>query len=282
MIKLSPGQPGYPRRLHKKMKHPPEPLWLWGTLPDDHIATVGIVGTRRLTPLGSRIARVLAMTLARAGAVIVSGLAQGIDSTAHAAALDVQGRTIAVLGEGLAHFDEHGPLRRRQLAKRVRASGALISEYPLDTRGNDWTYPRRNQTIAALSDALIVVEAPRDSGALITAGDAVKMHTPVFVVPGPIDSPTWEGSNAYIAKGDGTILANVQQVAAHLRLRLEPPAAGEREKATRLGVILSEPADTDAIAAALEIAPMDAAILIAQELVNGTIVATEDGRFVRA
>jgi DNA processing protein len=281
VIRLTPADPGYPGRL-RTMKGRPDPLWLWGEMPQANVPTVGVVGTRRVTSLGTRIARIVAMTLARAGAVIVSGLAQGIDSAAHAAALEAGGRTIAVLGEGLAFFDEHGPIRRRQLARRIRVQGALISEYPLDLRGTNWTFPQRNKMIAALSDVLVVVEAPRDSGALITADESFHLHRPVFVVPGPMDAPTWLGSNDYIAKGKARILASVQQVAEHLRLTIgeaapEDPAARDR----LASVLAAEPADADTIAAALGIRPADAATLIAEELIAGHIVATGDGRFAR-
>jgi DNA processing protein len=262
------------------MKGRPDPLWLWGEMPPPKVPTVGVVGTRRITPLGTRIARVVAMTLSRAGAVIVSGLAQGIDSAAHAAALEAGGPTVAVLGEGLAFFDEHGPIRRRQLARRIRVQGALISEYPLDLRGTNWTYPQRNKTIAALSDVLVVVEAPRDSGALITADEMFDLHRPIFVVPGPMDGPTWLGSNDYIAKGRARILASVQQVADHLHVTIEAVTPEDRAGRDRLASVLAaEPADTDTIASALGIRPTDAATLIAEQLIAGRIFATGDGRF---
>lgn len=281
MIKLAPRDPEYPRRL-RTMKRPPDPLWVWGKLPDEDVRTVGIVGTRRLTQYGQRIARELSMALARAGAVIVSGLAQGVDSVAHAGALDAAGRTIAVLGEGLAWYDEHGPARRRQLAKRIRHQGALISEYPLDLRGTDWTYPRRNASIAALSDVLIVVEAPEGSGALITAQHMEKLEKPIFVVPGPLGAPTWDGSNQYIAQGKGTLLASAQQVADRLGLTVAARPRDDKGKADHLiAMLAAEPADADAIATGLGLKAADATTLIAQELIAGTIVATPDGRFAR-
>lgn len=283
MIQLAPRDPRYPERLGKTAR-PPDPLWVWGQLPDDRTPTVGIVGTRRLTTYGSRIARELATVLARAGAVIVSGLAQGIDSTAHAGALDAGGRTIAVLGEGLAWFDDHGPLRRRTLARRIRERGALVSEYPLDVRGKDWTFPRRNATIAAMSDALIVVEAPEGSGALITAKRMLELGRPVFAVPGPLGAPTWVGSNSSIARGKAVLLASAQQVAERLKLELVPaPRARSDGLAERLAALLAaEAADADTLAAQLGLRSADAATLVAQQLIAGTIVATGDGRFARA
>jgi DNA processing protein len=246
--------------------------------------TVGIVGTRRLTQYGQRIARELSMALARAGAVIVSGLAQGVDSVAHAGALDAAGPTVAVLGEGLAFYDEHGAARRRQLARRIRAQGALISEWPLEVRGSQWTYPRRNLTIAALSDVLVVVEAPEGSGALITA-DRMRedIERPVFLVPGPLGAPTWSGSNRYIAEGKGILLASAKQVADLLGLTLgavTKESGGVLERKL-LGSLAAGPEDADAIARDLSLDLSRATTMLAELVIAGAIVPTPDGRFAR-
>ncbi len=284
MNQVTPRESAYPRRL-RELRKPPDPLWVSGDLPDDGIPTVGIVGTRRLTPYGVRVARELSTTLARAGAVVVSGLAQGIDSTAHAAALDSGGPTIAVLGEGLASFEETGPVRRRHLAARIRRQGALVSEYALDLHPTDWTYPRRNATIAGLSDVLIVVEAPEGSGALITADRMVDLGRPLYAVPGPLGAPTWVGSNRYIAEGKATLLASAKQIADLLGLRLASPAPRPSSRdhlGERLAALLAaSAADTDTIAAGLGIAAAAATTLIAEQLIAGTIAPTGDGRFAR-
>jgi DNA processing protein len=257
---------------------------VWGQLPDPGLPTVGIVGTRRLTQYGQRIARELATTLARAGAVVVSGLAQGVDSVAHAGALDASGLTVAVLGEGLAYYDDHGAARRRYLAQRIRKQGAIISEWSLEVRGSAWTYPRRNLTIAAMSDALVVVEAPEGSGALITA-DRMRedIELPVFLVPGPLGAPTWNGSNRYIAEGKGTLLANAKQVADVLKLTLCPaPSSSHDGLGERLLALLAAgPADADTIAAELDVDPSQATTLLAEHVIAGAIVPTPDGRFAR-
>lgn len=284
MIRLSPTDANYPRRL-LALRRRPDPLWVWGTLPPDEVRTVGVVGTRRLTEYGRRVAREVTMALSRAGAVIVSGLAQGVDSVAHMAALDVGGRTLAVLGEGIAHFDDKGAVRRRQLAQRIRKTGALVSEWELELRGTEWTFPRRNLTLAALCDALVVVEAPEGSGALITAEKMREvLHRPVFIVPGPLGAPTWAGSNRFIASGWGTLLANAQQVADRLELGQIPvssrPNAGAL--ASRLIALLAaEPADVDTIARDLGIRPTDATTLVAEQVIAGRVAAMPDGRFAR-
>lgn len=225
------------------------------------------------------------MALARAGAVIVSGLAQGVDSTAHAGALDAGGSTIAVLGEGVAYFDEHGAVRRRQLGHRIRQQGALVSEWALDVRGTEWTFPRRNLTLAGLCDTLVVVEAPEGSGALITA-DRMRdpLRRPVFIVPGPVDGSTWAGSNRYIAERRGRFLSSAQQVADLLRLGPIPQASACPDDALAdrlLALLAAEPADADRIAADLTIAPAEATTLIARQVIAGRVAQTPDGRFAR-
>jgi DNA processing protein len=284
VIRLSPTDASYPDRL-LELKRPPDPLWVWGTLPPRGVRTVGVVGTRRLTEYGRRIAREVTMALSRAGAVVVSGLAQGVDSVAHTAALEVGGRTIAVLGEGIAYFDDKGAVRRRQLAQRIRKQGALVSEWELDVRGNEWTFPRRNLTLAALCDALVVVEAPIGSGALITAErmrDVIKR--PIFIVPGPLGAPTWEGSNKWIAEGWGTLLACAQQVADKLELgpTLAPVSSSGGHLAARLiAYLAAEPADVDTIASALQIRSAEATTLIAEQVIAGRVTPMADGRFAR-
>jgi DNA processing protein len=252
-------------------------------LPDETVPTVGIVGTRRLTTYGARVARELAIALGRAGAIIVSGLAQGIDSTAHAGAIDAGGRTIAVLGEGLAWFDDHGPHRRRELARRIRQHGALVSEYPLDLRAHDWTFPRRNATIAGLSDALVVVEAPAGSGSLITAQRMLEIGRPVFAVPGPFGAPTWVGSHRSIAKGEARLLNSVHEVAESIGVEIPPELpVRDRGLTDRLMTLLADhAAHADEVATELRITAADAAKLIAEQLIAGRVVATPDGRFAR-
>ena len=275
------GTPEYPDHL-TRLSDPPDPLWVSGTLPEPGIPTLGVVGTRRCTPYGARTARDVAGALAAAGAVIVSGLAQGIDSTAHAAAIEAGGRTIAVLGEGLLAFDRTGPLARRRLAEAIRRSGAVVSEYALDHPARDWTFPKRNATIAALSDVLIVVEAPAGSGALVTTADALRLGRRVYCVPGPVGAPTWVGSNDLIAQGDATILTGVDQVARELGLEVRRAAPQRQGPAQRLLQLLADgPADTDTLAGSLGLSLDSAAQLIARELLQGTIYTTADGRFAR-
>lgn len=283
MIELRPGEPGYPSRLND-LPSPPDPLWLDGTLPDHNAPCVAIVGTRRLTPYGARVAREVASGLASAGAVVISGLAQGIDSVVHAAALEAGGVTVAVLGEGLLAFDRTGPVRRRRLARAIRERGALVSEYGLDFGAGTWTFPRRNATIAALADAVVVIEAPARSGALITADRALELGRPVYAVPGPLGASTWEGANRYIAEGRARMLLTAREVATRLGLSIPVMATRSRETTMvdrALELLAAGAADADAIATPLGLSATDAATLIADMLLAGSIVPTGDGRFAR-
>ena len=216
--------------------------------------------------------------------MIVSGLAQGIDSTAHAAAVEADGRTVAVLGEGLLAFDRSGPLARLKLAEAIRRRGAVMSEYAMDHPAKNWTFPRRNATIAALSDVLVVVEAPIGSGALITVDRAVELGRPVYAVPGPVGATTWTGSNRLIADGRARILLEAATIADLLHLEMAPPSVAvplDGHAQRLLEVLATGPADVDAIAATLGIAPSAVPAVVAEQLLLGTIVPTGDGRFTR-
>jgi len=283
LSELRPGEPGYPRRL-KDLRHPPDPLWLDGTLPDEAARSIAIVGTRRSTPYGTRVAREVAGAVASAGAVVVSGLAQGIDSVAHQAAIDAGGRSIAVLGEGLLAFDQSGPVRRRRLARAIRERGALVSEYGLDFGAQSWTFPRRNTTIAALADVVVVIEAPTGSGALITAERAIEIGRPVFAAPGPLGASTWEGSNRYISERKAHLLLSAADVLSRFGLAVThlpdpPPRSGLVDRA--LDLLASGAADPDTIASSLGLPVANVTTLIADMLLKGRIVATGDGRFAR-
>ena len=189
----------YPSGLADLRENAPRSLWIRGRhevlLVQPRIA---IVGTRRATDYGLRVTRELAQTFARSGACIVSGMAQGIDGAAHRAALDAAGATIAVLGTGLRHVFPKG---HRILQREIAARGALLTELEPDWHGQMFTFPARNRIIAALATMTIVVEAPDQSGALITADHAIDIGRVVAAVPGPIDQPQSAGCNRLIASG---------------------------------------------------------------------------------
>ncbi len=189
--------PTYPRRL-RQIYNPPPVLYMLGSLEPEDEWAVAVVGTRRPTDYGREAARVLATDLAKQGITVVSGLALGIDGIAHQAALDAGGRTIAVLGSGFHHLY---PARHRDLARRIVANGALITEYALDVRPEASNFPPRNRIISGLSMGVVVVEAGEKSGALITAHFAAEQGREVFAVPGPIFNRPSAGTNRLIQEG---------------------------------------------------------------------------------
>lgn len=192
----------YPVNL-RNIYDPPPVLYLKGDLlPEDDWA-VAMVGTRRASVYGQEVTRRLAGELARAGVTVVSGLASGIDSMAHRAALEAGGRTLAVLGSGV---DIIYPEHNRKLAQGVQEQGALISEYPLGTRPERRNFPPRNRIISGLSLGVVVVEAGVRSGALITTEFALDQGRDVLAVPGSILQRTCQGSNRLIQQGAKPVL----------------------------------------------------------------------------
>jgi DNA processing protein len=179
----------------------PALLYVQGEIiPEDRLS-VAVVGTRHATPYGITQANRFSYGLAKAGITIVSGLARGIDAAAHRGALDAGGRTIAILGSGLANIY---PREHANLAKEVSRSGAVISEYAPHCPPRCGQFPQRNRLIAGLTLGTLVIEAPDRSGALITARLAGELNRDVFALPGPINSRASRGCNQLIR--DGAIL----------------------------------------------------------------------------
>lgn len=187
----------YPRLL-KEIDQSPPVLYVRGELSVSDEIAVAVVGTRRVTKYGRQIAEEVAAGLAQNGVTVISGLARGIDAIAHQAALDVGGRTLAVLGSGV---DRIYPPEHRRLAERIVEQGALISDYPLGTQPDATNFPPRNRIISGLSLAVVVVEAGEKSGALITASFAADQGRDVFAVPGNLHAPQSVGTNRLIQKG---------------------------------------------------------------------------------
>ena len=206
---------GYPRHL-KEIDQPPPVLYIRGSLlPEDDWA-VAIVGTRRVTAYGRQVAEEVATTLAHSGVTIISGLARGVDSIAHQAAVNAGGRTLAVLGNGV---DLVYPPENRRLASQIMERGALVSDYALATPPDGINFPPRNRIISGLSLAVIIVEAGMTSGALITASFAAEQGRDVFAVPGNINAPQSQGTNRLIRDGAQPLL-NPQDVLEALNLTM--------------------------------------------------------------
>jgi DNA processing protein len=205
----------YPARL-KEIDQPPPVLYLRGELKPGDTWAVAIVGTRRITAYGRQVTEEVASALARDGITIVSGLARGVDSVAHQAALEAGGRTLAVLGSGV---DRIYPPEHRRLGEQVIAQGALVSDYPPGTPPDANNFPPRNRLISGLSLAVIVVEAGATSGALITAAFAADQGREVFAVPGNINAPSSQGTNRLVRDGAHPLL-DVQDVLEVLNLTM--------------------------------------------------------------
>ncbi len=188
---------GYPEIL-KQIYDPPICLYVRGEIPESLELSIAVVGSRRMTSYGQRMARHLTESAVFAGWTVISGLAYGVDAVAHQAALDAGGKTVAVLGGGLAriHPQDHVPL-----ARDISDNGAVISEFPMEHPVTRQSFPRRNRIVSGLSRATLVVEAGLNSGALITANTALDQNRQVFAVPGQADNPQARGCNALIRQG---------------------------------------------------------------------------------
>jgi DNA processing protein len=200
---LTRSTPGYPPAL-VDLHDPPRALHVRGERLDalDRPA-VAVVGARSCSSYGAQVARTLARDLAGVGVTVVSGLARGIDAEAHRGALEGGGLTVAVLGCGI---DRDYPARHGELAKRIAASGLVVSEYPAGTEPAPWRFPARNRIIAALGAATVIVEARERSGALITADFALELGRDVLAVPGEITASLSAGTNALIRRGPAPLL----------------------------------------------------------------------------
>ncbi len=188
---------GYPENL-KEIPDAPIVLYVKGELkPQDKLA-MGIVGSRRASFYGLNNAGKFASGLAERGFTIVSGMARGVDTCAHRGSLSAGGRTIAVMGSG---FNYIYPYENKKLAEEIALSGAVLSEFPMDTEPFSYNFPRRNRVISGLSLGIVVVEAARNSGALITADFALEQGRDVFALPGQVDSLCAFGTNGLIKQG---------------------------------------------------------------------------------
>ncbi|WP_291163514.1 DNA-processing protein DprA [Gemmatimonas sp. UBA7669] len=271
------GDRDYPSGL-EELRDPPKTLWVRGSWLAAAAPAVAIVGTRHASPYGLRVAKAIAECCARHGVSVISGLARGIDGAAHEAALAAGGRTAAVLGTAIDHYYPRG---HRPLQERIAREGLLVSEHAPGDPGHAGSFPRRNRIIAALAAATVVVEAPEDSGALITAEVAQALGRRVYVVPNAIDVPQARGSNAWLHK-QGTALLRPEDVLAELQIDLLPPQ----------GPVLSDDAALcwDAIGQGLQepsliaqhtgLAPRRVAALLAMLEIDG-LVTVEAGGQVR-
>jgi DNA processing protein len=219
----------YPKNL-LTIYDPPPLLFVGGEIKEEDRNAVAIVGCRSASSYGRRITERISRELVRRGITIVSGMARGIDSIGHLAALKEKGRTLAVFGSGL---DVLYPPENKKLAEQIKSSGAVISEFFLGTKPEAPNFPRRNRLISGLSLGVVIVEAGNKSGALLTAQCALEQNREVFAVPGNLDSKNSQGTNRLIKEGAKLVTA-VEDILEELRVstRAEgsaPPAQTQRD-----------------------------------------------------
>lgn len=217
---LSYRAPGYPAQL-RRLHDPPIVLWAQGPLPIATPRSVAIVGTRSATQAGRQLAYRISADLASRGIRVVSGLARGIDSEAHRGALAAGGETTAVLGSGLK-FEY--PRLNRQLYADLRSRGLILTEFEPTLRPEAHHFPQRNRIVAALCDAVLVVQAGERSGARITATHALDIGVNVLACPGPVDLPASKGCHTLLKEGAGLVTSAKDVFEA---LHWEPPFLDE-------------------------------------------------------
>ena len=215
----------YPEIL-KKIHSPPKALYVNGSFKEEDDFAVAIVGSRRASRYGIEMSEKLGYDLALCGVTVVSGMARGIDSAAHRGALKANGRTIAVMGSGHGHIY---PAENKDLYVKIAESGAVISEFENGVSPLPQNFPIRNRVISGLSLGIVVVEAAKNSGALITADFALEQGREVFAVPGKISSVTSVGTHELIKDG-AKLVQSAEDIMEELSLReIEPEAGKERE-----------------------------------------------------
>jgi DNA processing protein len=201
---ITQNSPSYPKSL-REIHAPPIVLYVWGELKDRDQHAIGIIGARRTTHYGTESAKKLAYQIAYAGLTVISGLARGIDTSAHQGALAAKGRTIAVIGAGLSKLY---PPENRALAEKIcNGNGAIVSEFSMEIEPDRQTFPMRNRIISGWSHGVLVVEAGLNSGALITASQALEQGRSVYAVPGHINAPSAMGSNRLIQQGAKLVMS---------------------------------------------------------------------------
>ncbi len=216
----------YPENL-RNIPDPPPVLYLKGRLTAEDNLALAIVGSRRASLYGLSSAEHFAGELAGLGFSIVSGMARGIDTAAHRGALKAGGRTIAVIGSGFNHIY---PRENQGLAEKIAEGGAVVSEFPVNAKPLKQNFPRRNRVISGLSLGVLVVEAARNSGALITADFALEQGREVFALPGKIDVSTSLGTNTLIKQGAKLVCA-IEDILEELKTPLKEKVLRQKQEA---------------------------------------------------
>ena len=265
------GAPEYPATLND-LSGPPSVLFALGRTELLRGPCVAVVGSRRATAYGRRIARRMGAFLAGQGRCVVSGMAMGVDAEAHRGALP--GPTAAVLGSGV---DVASPPRNSALYRNIVEQGVVVSEYAPGVRPEPHHFPARNRIIAALAGDTVIVEASRRSGALITAGVALDLGREVHAVPGPIDRPTSEGTNRLIADGAGVIF----DAGPENPFACDETLPEEPELRALLSAIPAAPVTVEEVALATSrpVEEVSTSLMVLE--IRGYLTPTRDGRVMR-
>jgi DNA processing protein len=276
----------YPEHL-KKIYDPPSFLFLLGAIIPDDEYSVAIVGTRTPTTYGKIIAEKFSEKLAGMGLAVVSGLARGIDTVAHKAALKVGGRTLAVIGSGI---DVIYPSENKPLADRISRNGAVLSEYEMGAAPDAVNFPRRNRIISGLTLGTLVVETTESGGAMITANTALDQNREVFAVPSSITEGRSSGTNRLIKEGRATLVESVDDILEEIRPKLKPRfRTGEKKVEPPLSLfekrlldcLGTEPVHIDAIAERTSYSTSDALVNLLSLEFKGLVRQLPGKMFVR-
>ncbi len=280
------GDQNYPELL-VTLPDPPLALFTSGDTRLLSDPSVAIVGSRHPTPAGRRITEQIASELARSGINIVSGMALGIDGSAHQAALDAGGSTVAVMGCGL---DDVYPSRHRSLFERISSDGCCISEYPLGVPVSRYTFPQRNRLVSGLCLGTIIVEAAERSGTLITARLALEQNRSLMVVPGSPLSRQYAGSHDLLQQG-ATLVTNAEDVLNELQIPLQQALtshlkkdADEGQKPAAFALlehIFHESTSVDAIISTSGLTAAKVSSILLELEVAGAVTQASDGGYIK-
>lgn len=277
------ADPEYPKRL-LEIPDPPTLLYVKGRLDILNQAALAIVGSRNATAQGQANAEAFAATLSAAGLTIISGLALGIDSSAHRGGLKGSGATIAVIGTGA---DRVYPAGNQALARAIAAQGAIVSEFPLGTPAIAGNFPRRNRLISGLSSGVLVVEAAERSGSLITARLAGEQGRDVFAIPGSIHSPLAKGCHRLIKQGAKLVddaRDILDELAPGTPRTSSPPKDTPRlnpDEKNLLPALGFDPCDLDTLGQRSGLSPQALSSLLLQMELDGQVAMLPGGRYQR-
>jgi DNA processing protein len=276
----------YPDLL-RKVYDPPALVYLLGRFKDTDAHSIALVGTRHPSPYGHTVTENLVHDLAQHGATIVSGLARGIDTIAHNAALKYRTRTIAVIGSGL---DIPYPPENKKLMERIADECAVVSEFPFGTKPDAPNFPRRNRIISGLSIGTVVIESAEDGGAMITASMALDQNRETFAVPGNITEKRSTGPNKLIRDGHAKLITSAQDIFLELSSQLHLEYPEKREPTVELtsaersivNLLSAKPLYIDLIAEQMDMATADTLVILLSLEFKGVVRQLPGKYFVRS